>query len=319
MKILNCILHYNRGDHLQNATLSTNELFKYGKTIIVDDCSNDEETLDILSDLNKSGTDVFYPSKNLDYGATKHGHMYYNMDFCVQYAIDNNFEFIQFIQDDCQFVWHDSDFEARVKEIYSRFDNASMIENLFFNIAAKKYLASKLTVYKKPNCYNRANRGSTDLGLWKTKILKEARFSFGNGNERSNAFWWRKEGFRSYRISAPSMCQVPEPIIFRHNKKVLDFNSAGKEKFLMKPLSKEQIEKLQSNDVLDFPYSEDYCKPWGWECQTPYIVTLGNYERIKRDQKSKKYKYLINLLLLTIRGKFKAFVLFLLSHDTYIK
>jgi len=318
MNILNCVLSYNRADYLLNCVKSTQEIFKYGDTIIVDDNSTDVSTITALKKLEES-IPVLRPSKDLSYGKTKHGHMYYNMDAALKYAIENNYTYIQFIQDDCQFVWHDELFEEKVTNIYNNEPNTSMVENLFFNINGKENIPNETRVFKKTLTGNRNKRGYLDIGIWKVSILKSTRFSFGNGNEKSNSLWWRKEGFVSHRLLTPSQCHVPEPPTFRYQELAYNSNTKSKKPFLMKILNSSQIKSLNDNALIEFPYCENYCKPWGWECKSPYTLTPENEEIYERADFTRKNKYLINLSLFLIRGKLKKFILTILSYDTYIK
>ena len=318
MKILNCILSYNRGSYLRNCIKSIDEIFRYGDIVIFDDNSDDQDTLEILQQLEKS-IPVFKPSASIDFGKSKHGHMYYNMDAAIEYAIEQEYEYIQFIQDDCQYVWHDEFFEQKIVNIYKTHPNVSMVENLFFNIGGKPNLPKQTEVFSETFSVNRNKRGYLDVGIWKLDILKNIRFSFGNGSEQSNSLWWRKEGYISHRLLTPSQCHVPEPTVFRHQK-ITRLSSIENDKdFLMKPLSAAQIKTLHDNALVEFPFAENYCMPWGWECESPYILTSEQVEKKDRQRLTKKHKFMINGCLFFIRGKVKKYILFLLSFDTYIK
>lgn len=310
MNILTCILSYNRGEYLRNTVDSFFECFRYGDLVVLDDFSPDEKTQQVLVKLALRGISVLCPHKNRD-KMGMHGGLYDNMDYGLQLAVDGGYEYVQFIQDDMQFVWFNSNIKSQIDCIYSLLPNTSMVENTFWGKSAEPYLASKLELYPDAKCSNRVKRGMIDVGIWKTQVLLNTRFSFGNGTEKTNSLWWRRQGFRSYRLHSPSLCFVPEAPVYRNRTRLYLVDVVKPKRLLIEPLSSEAILRLCSAGINKFAFDEDYCKPWGWECETPYQLGAGKVSEVML--RKKKYIFLIYISKRFFPKRLRDFLVFILS------
>jgi hypothetical protein len=198
-----------------------------------------------------------------------HGGLYENMDVAVDLAEGGSYDYVHFIQDDVQFMWHDADLPAKVKRIF-QIPGASMVETVFFWGIVRDRIAKSLEFVPEANCYHRKPHGLLDMGIMPVRLLQEQQFRFGNGIESTNSAWWRRRGFKAYRLHSPVMMYVPWPPNFRPNKGQRGDVVPPVNKYLLRPLSDAQIEKLTARPLAEIPFAEDYCFPWGWKCKTPY-------------------------------------------------
>lgn len=271
MKLLNCVFSYNRPIYLRNTVESLLEYFKFGDTTVIDDGSEDPKTLEYLNELKRRGVQVVNQNRFADQAMYQylHGGLYENMDLAVELAERGGYQYVHFVQDDVQFMWHDPDLPAKVERIF-QIPKASMVENVFFWGIVRDRIGKRLELIPEANCYHRIPHGLLDMGIMPVALLREHRFRFGNGIESTNSAWWRRRGYKAYRLHAPSMMYVPWPVTFRPGKGQLGHAVTPIHKYLLKPLDKAQIDQLTSRPLTDIPFAEDYCFPWGWKCKTPY-------------------------------------------------
>ena len=283
MKLLNCVLSYNRYYYLKNTVESLLEHFRFGDTVVVDDGSDDQMVKEYLAKLEHEGIHVDRRERWGDPQMYQylHGGLYDNMDAGVKLAMEGGYDYIHFIQDDVQFVWHDPNLLKKVEHIFDTLPDASMVENIFFYGIGRDIILARLELLPQANCYHRRPHGMLDLGIASVALLKEHSFRFGNGVESTNSAWWRRHGYRTYRLHSPTMLQVPWPGVIRTSQEP----SGGFKpsyKYFMKPLDEGQIRRLTSRPLEEIPFAEDYCLPWGWSCPTPYWNRPDNYDGYRR-------------------------------------
>jgi len=283
VKLLNCVFSYNRFFYLKNTVESLIEYFRFGDTMIVDDGSTDAKTVAYLNELERHGVVVIRQESKVREGFNwnAHGGLYENMDTAVQYAISNNYDFIQFIQDDVQFMWHDADLPVRVQHIFEALPDAAQVVNLFFKGVVREETARRLEIIPDAHCYHLRPYGMMDMGINSVPLLKKHSFRFGNGTEKNNSDWWRRRDYKAYLLSSPSMLWVPWPDVIQFDKQCAE-GRAPVHKYYLKPLDDEQIGRLANRPLEDIPFAEDYCLPWGWSCPQPYWFTASNPQEYNR-------------------------------------
>lgn len=286
MKLLNCILTYNRYYYLKNTVESLTEFFRFGDLLVVDDGSNDPKVAEYLSQLEHHGIHVIRQTHWQDqsfYGGHPFGGLHENMDVAVQFCISHGYDFIHFIHDDVQFMWHDPELLAKVKRVFEAFPDATQVVNIFCKGITRKESRRRWEPRPEANCYFLSPFGMGDMGIIPVALLKEHSFRFGNGNEKLNSSWWRRRGYKAYALHSPTLTLVPSPSVVRDSRQVEE-GTRPVHKYYLKPLGAHQVERLRTRPLEELPVDEDYCLPWGWSCPRPYRYTadLGQYKRLRK-------------------------------------
>jgi len=273
MKLLNCIFSYNRFYYLKNTVESLLEFFRFGDTIVFDDGSDDLAVVNYLSELENRGIQVIRQHRwSEEYYLYMHGGYYENHDQGIAFASDHGYDYIRFIDDDVQFMWHDPEFLNRVERIFRTFPDALQIIDFFSNAIGRDRAIRRLQPILHANCYYNYPFGMCTMGIVSVNLFKEHRFRYGNGREMTNSNWWRRRGYKAYALHAPTMVQVPWPEVIQDGKRVAK-GCKPVNKYYLKPLDSLQIERLVSRPLEEIPFAEDYCLPWGWTCPKPYCYS----------------------------------------------
>ena len=333
LRLLNCIFSYNRYNYLKNTVESLNEFFPFGKTCIFDDGSDDTKVLKYLNDVSLKGIDVFKNNKNVKNQV--HGGLHYNMTKALELANDFGYDYIFFLQDDVQFMWYDKNFLDKVEYIFKSCNDALAYIPLFF----KRINYVDLCEYDDTvGHYRGGKHGFSDIGVASVNILNKIKFKF-HSSESDTSRYWFDLGYRVYFSFSPVLAFVPWLATFRYNE-LQNKVTPPLKRYYLKPLSKLQIESLMNHHPDDLPFHEDFCKPLGWRCKTPYAYSVFNRQKrakyygliwknyryevtkaVKFPQISKRYIVRVMYLLRETPKAFKAFILcrltILLGTDKY--
>lgn len=140
------VFSYNRGIYLQNCLDSIKKCNLTIDVTIIDDNSDDEETVNILNALNSTeGFTVVKPSvqENLE---KRLGGLYGNMNLAIEIAKKEQKEHVIFIQDDMQFVRKiNTDDLTKIELIFEQNQDIQQIQSCFLRRLAKARIKSHLT------------------------------------------------------------------------------------------------------------------------------------------------------------------------------
>ena len=270
MRMLSCIFSFNRYEFLKNCVESWYEFFRCGDLLIVDDDSDQPEMLEYLDVLEKNGT-LVYRAKPPSLIASKNGGLNANMDFAISYAESHGYDYVFFIQDDNQFVWHDPKILERVDDYFTRFPNLCMVQTLFIVglPRATGRLNDEVQLVEEGPGYSHY-LAMRDIGIVKPALIQKYGFKYGLGNEFAAHQWWRHKGYFSLILKAPILCFIPYPDVVRERVLTNDRRKPPA-KYFMKPLDESQIDRLLHMELDDIPIWEDFCETWGWYCKKPYF------------------------------------------------
>lgn len=290
MRMLSCIFSFNRYFFLKNCVESWYEYFRFGDLLIIDDDSDQPETLKYLDELEKNGT-LVHRAKPPSLIASKNGGLNENMDFAISYAARHGYDYVFFIQDDNQFVWHDAKIGEKIDDYFTRFPNCCMIQTLFCVglPRAAGYLKEEVQLVEAGPAHSHYIV-MRDIGILKTSLILKHGFKFGLGIEFANHQWWRQQGYFSLLLKEPILCFIPYPEVVRERILTND-RKKPPAKYFIKPLDESQIDRLRQMELEDIPIWEDFCETWGWHCKKPYFwrsyadYYVQYYQRIY----SKKY------------------------------
>ena len=263
MKLLNCVTSYQRYPYLRNTVESLLEYFRFGDTLVVDNGSTDQTLLRYLEELEGRGLSVMLRSWK---GETERPGLNDGMNDAVDFAADRGYDFIQFVQDDMQFMWHDPSILDTVQNVFSSRPDAVQVCPLFSN-RINRSAAEELEAIEELNGYRHASLSLRPLGFVPVKQVTEQSFRFVEETVNSQ-FWWERS-YRVYYLHSPVLAWIPWPSSFLNGEQQNSIRPPA-EKYYLKPLSPRQIGRLAGRPLSQIPYHEDYCRPWGWACLTPY-------------------------------------------------
>lgn len=252
------------------------EYFQFGDTVVIDDGSDNLELLDYLFSLQRRGIGVIHRPRWPAPGfyVMPHGGLYENMDAAIDFAMSHGYDYVNFIQDDVQFMWHSPNLLSEIERIFHTLPNACQVGNIFDKAILKDARKPRFQPVPQADCYHITFHAMADIGIIPVALIKELGFHFGNGVESSNSLWWYRRGYKRYCLKSPTMAWVPWPEVMQQDLRV----SNGRmpvERYYLKPLEDHQIKKLLERPLEDIPFTEDYCFPWGWDCPTPYWFSRG--------------------------------------------
>jgi len=267
MRLLNCMFTYNRPHYLRNATESLLEFFRLGDMLVVDDGSSDPEQVRYLAELEGRGVSILRRPRGDDMAVRAHGGLYRRMNDAVDYANARGYDYVQFVQDDMQFVWHDPELLAKAEKIFARFPDASQVWLTFLK-ATDWDVRDRLDYLHDAHCYRHRRQALIDTGIFRLEALRREQMRFENW-EQSNSNAFLAKGYHAYLLPTPVLAWIPWPMTFTRDQKFGKVRSRP-ERYYLKPLSAAQIQQLTSRPLEELAFHEDYCFPWGWGCWTPY-------------------------------------------------
>lgn len=271
MKLLNCIISYNRYYYLKNLIDSLEEFFPYGDTIVIDDQSENDNTKQYLNQIQKNGTKVFYT--DIDKTGLLHGGLYHAMDMGVEYASQNGYDYINILQDDLQCMWYDESFAENIEKQFNYSDKVLSICSIFQKRVLKYRMSSRMELIPKIESYLLKPYAITDIAIVHINRFNKLgiRFSDHNSENDFNKYLYLL-GFKTMVPKNPLFAWIPWPATIRYEKNK-GIEKQPKKKYYYKPLSKKQTSKLHKRDLSDIPYTENYCNTWGYFSLKPYWFT----------------------------------------------
>ncbi|MBW7912776.1 MAG: glycosyltransferase family 2 protein [Taibaiella sp.] len=267
-KWLVCVFSYNRGAYLKNVLLSIQKYYPEFSVAIFDDGSTDPNVKKVLAETPNS-TYIHVIDKPVQ--GSKHGGLHKMMNSAVTYAIQENFDYVYFVQDDMQFLWRDVQLENRVKHIFEQFNcimcNLNFLQKIFRHDAKYELLPTPQV-----GVFEFLKHGVGDTGVIDVKKAKDAGLEFPYLLERDNGEYWYNKGFRLYWLAQPNLAWLPWPEAYR-------FKKASKGRVhSVRELTETDMQRLRLNT--GYTYLEDYAridafllKPY-WQGAHPGWFTL---------------------------------------------
>lgn len=284
MKILNCIITYNRPYYLKNTVDSLMEYFRFGDILVVDDASEDERQIAYLKRLESGPVKVIYRPDDREQQSNRGG-LYAAMNEALEYANSRHYDYIQFIQDDMQFLWHDRRIMEKIQTIFKLHEDALHVTNTFLKKITKYQLleSKRVEIFEQSRSYHFQPYSVMDHGFLNVQRCREVGYYILSEGEKVNSAHWRSKGFKSYMLHAPTLAWIPWPQAYRDRDlqvwgrrslraltRLTQAPGRPKRKYYLTPLNPEQATLLQSKPMEAWPFVEDYSRPWGWTCLYPY-------------------------------------------------
>ena len=268
MKLLNCIISYNRYYYLKNLIESLEEFFPYGDTIIIDDQSDDTNTTRYLNELCYKGVPVLHTT--VEKSGPRHGGLYHAMDMGMQYAAENGYKYVNYLQDDLQCMWQDNRFDVCIERLFSSSEKVLCIYPMFIKRILSYQYPEKLPPYNDAEAYHFKPYAIGDIGVVDISRFRKlnVKFSdFSSANLRNEVI--HKMGYLLLVPKSPIFAWIPWPEAHRYGKKIGIARPPVK-KYYLKPISGKMLRRLKSRPISEIPYAETYCHTWGYLSLKPY-------------------------------------------------
>ena len=280
-KVLFCIFTCNRFFYFKNCLDSIREFEDQNEIdiLVCDNCSIETVYSDYLQEMSMVDN-----IKVKRFSDRTRGELYRAMNYAVKYAKKKGYEFINFVQDDYQYLYKR---DSSIPEIIDLFNNNARIVQVNNNLAWKRkadrmgsllHLQSKGTNYvilsdKRP-CDNGFTRVAAydRLGEYPVEAI-----SWGEGKDRyknklNGEVWFGRSCHKLKWSRAVTL--MPNVTMMMDCAFVRGGVRRGRyfeppEKYYIKPLEESQIEKISSRaKKKKFSFIEDRGKPWGWKPET---------------------------------------------------
>jgi glycosyltransferase involved in cell wall biosynthesis len=269
LKLLNCVISFQRLPYLRNTVESLLEFFKLGDTLIVDNGSKDTELHRYLDRLEARGVSTLRRGWRGDRDPVRVGY-HEGMNEAIDYAAEKGYDYVQFVEDDMQFMWHDPSVLEKVERVFVRRPDASWVCPIFFD-RSDPLCPENLEPSPAVNGYRDALYSAHTTGFMPVSLSTEHGFRFTG--EEHNERYLKVRGFHVYYLHSPVAAWLPWAAGYRYGKLEGSIRPPAKEYYL-KPLTQAQIDSLTQRPLSDIPYDDRYCRPWGWAALKPYLSYL---------------------------------------------
>ena len=283
MKCCFCVIHCNRLFYLKNCVKSILDFINLEgiHLLIIDNGSVESGVREYLSSLPS-----FIGIKQID--GRHPNELHRSMNFAIQYCKKNKIPYVNFIQDDYQYVYKIPDLLSWVSDV---FDFHSDIVQLNTNMVWKyknigKYnniIVNGIKWYKllqKTPCDNGITRVSfyDKIGLYPETVSVHGREKGYIAGES----WFKEKCKNFYRamLSTPNMAMLMDCAYVRGDKRIGKYEEPPNDYYL-EPLTENDykvvVENSNSNKVC---FIEDLIKPFGWvpEIKTKHSIRNCSYD-----------------------------------------
>ena len=291
MRLLTCVISYNRYHFPRNTVDSFREFFRFGDLAVIDNGSDEHPLVAYLEELEGHGIRVerqkgLHSRRSLD-PVSAAGGVEAQVDAslasdrpgfvsaakkALEIGLASGYDYVQILPDDIQFVWHDSDILDKISHVFSVESDVTVLNPSFFG---RQYLALANVEYRtESRTFRHKWLPMTDCGIVPASRIAEHGFRFID--TPGNREYWGSRGYRSYFLAEPIAAYVPWPPVVRAGLRT-GFYRAPPNKYYLKPLDQGRIRQLANPSSESLPFEEDYCMPWNWAALRPYGLTSMDY------------------------------------------
>ncbi|MDA8580152.1 hypothetical protein N9K72_04175 [Pontimonas sp.] len=221
-------------------------------------------------------------------GPSKTGSLYNAYNLAIDYATERDFDYLNFVQSDCQLMWWSDGVVNRLDEIFSAAEEADgpgvLCVGTTFPVFGK-YVGSLLPSVSRFNAnlgfYAAAGAAVGDVGVFSMSGIRASGFRFiGTEAELQNTY--RRKNVPS--LDVPCVAFIPWPATVRNGKvtgTVVEPLPVGTPFLRLEPgFTPDLLKNYRENGTF---WMEDWIAPNGWDCLFPYWPTsIENPKWLKR-------------------------------------
>ncbi len=275
-----CIFSYNRGTFLKNAIDSCALYAKNTPVCIVDDHSDDPETISVLNNLPK---DIALLKPTL-LGRHRHGGLYDNMQMALDLAPS---EWVLFMQDDMQLVRpFDQDDAQYIEDFFSTFEQAAFLNPVFLKgLRRKRNIRITRTYDNFPGYYRdyRNKKTATGISYCDMVIGHSQRLRAGGwqflSSEKDNAAQATERFGQMGCMANPFVMYLPQVPVYRGKEKTRAVQLAEKwsgsqpKRFVQ--LDPDIWQRFKRRPLEQLPVAEEFL-----QCEDPRVKKPYTYSAV---------------------------------------
>ncbi len=203
------------------------------------------------------------------------GGFYRNMRYVLEYALAEGYDFCFFFEDDMQFVWLKEDYPGYIRHVFSVCPEAIQIQPLFFRrfwcFGRNLESDDSEIEYIQPAKAYRSSRGFNTTAIWNLNAVRknpdfrlvcyeEGDPDYSPSYLAANSCYWLNKGNRLYLQFDPTVAHIPwlrenGSSATSHSESFENSGNKG-QKFLLNPLTREEIGFLRNRSPSVSPYQE---------------------------------------------------------------
>ncbi len=276
MSWLSVFVSHNFPHYLQNAVQSCRLLYPEAKILVVDNASSRPAMAGLLDRL-ESESSVAVIRRESNQSERKAGSLHAGYNAAIEYALQGDFEFVHFANDDVQFVYRNDQLLETLRKIYEVAPGTAGIHSTF----AKRLspLAHRLVPLPGVPASLDTAYAVSDNGFVSVKFLKETGFRFlaseGDSSARAAGM-----GYHACQLHRPVLAFVPW-VAARVGSRVVGREFPPPRDLYLKPITGEAARQMDRTPPGEIPTYDDWCRPWGWNALTPYWATAPSLEYVE--------------------------------------
>lgn len=284
MKLPFYVFSYNRGPFLRHCVDSIKRYSPGSEITIIDDGSNDPETLDILSQYAAHHR-VLRQTKDK---IAKLGGLYRNL----QIALDDfsSGEIFAFVQDDCQIVRNlRPEDDTYILEYFQNYPDAAFLNPHFLKGIRKRGILRAIHLDREFPAYfydfserwkdRSVTMYYTDICIGHAPRLRSRGFRF-QSDETTTAMHARRLFSKMGTMAYPFVMSLPQVPIYRGKQKTWAVHQAekrlGTKPKAFEPWSNHESEAFFKRDLQTLPFAEDFLKCSGAPPRVPFVKESVN-------------------------------------------
>lgn len=248
-----CIFSYNMGPALRTCLRSIQDMCPGFPVVLIDDASEDAETLQIIADNAGMFTEVFRSTD--DKTGKRHGNLYANIQRMYEYAHSKGWTYLFLLQDDMQFVRPFSDVRKQYSALFDGNTNVTQIDPRFLRRGGEFEILPDCPAYRYDQTTSYA-----DVGITHVARLQALNWRFQEG-ERKNRNGLTALGCQRLFPFTPVMSHVPFPTTFRKGRRKRSLFPFNRGHYRYRYMTEDETALMDSRPIEQRPFFRTFLKP----------------------------------------------------------
>jgi glycosyltransferase involved in cell wall biosynthesis len=268
MKVLAVSVCWNFYHYIRNTVESCQEFFPEADILVVDNGSTEPRLVQWLEHLRQEGR-VSVMLRGHNNSSRRVGSLYDGYNDAFDWALERGYDLIYLMNDDVQFLYHDPDLIPKVAAFFAAAHDASNLSIMFGKAIAPMH--DRAQYVPELRAFRSLGYGVSDDGFFTSEFLRRTGFRFMDSESR-HASDMRERGYQCYLWRDPVLAFVPW-VATRRNGRIIGREFPPLARYYLKPLEDAAVRRLHNRPDGDYAYGDDWTRPWGWTCLSPYWFT----------------------------------------------
>lgn len=211
-------------------------------------------------------------------GPSKTGSLYDAYNLAIDYALERDFDYLNFVQGDCQLMWWSDSLVARLDEICSVYEKIEgrgvFCVGTVFPVLGKfvgSSFSNDIFFDTDLNCLVAEGAAVADVGIFSVSGIRASNFRFFGTEEELQKTYRRS---KVPMLDVPCVAFIPWPAAVRNGRVVGEvFEPLSPGAPLLRLKDGFMPDRIQSRPDREPFWMEKYVAPNGWDCLFPYWPT----------------------------------------------